>query len=117
MIRTLFTWLTAAAASAALQASPVDSLFLDIPLSAMPELDRSARMDLLDLWESGLEAKVPGTFGDTLHLTAHTDSTLTLQLADAAVWRIDVTPDGRGVWTREIRLPGRKEAVVRREEW
>lgn len=97
--------------------APVDSLFLALPAAEMPELERSARMDLLDLWASGLEAAVPGALGDTLRLTERTDSTLTLTLADAATWRFRVTPGGRLVWEREVRLPGHSRPVTRRKEY
>lgn len=116
MTRTALCLLEAVFAAAALNASPVDSLFLGIPAAEMPELDRSARMDLLDLWDSGIEAKVPGTFGDTLCLTERTDSTLTLRLAEATMWHINIEASGLRVWEREVRLPGRRQAVIWRKE-
>ena len=116
MTRFLLCLLFFATTADTLQAAPVDSLFLGISAAEMPELDRSARMDLLDFWDSGLEARTPGTFGDTICLVSRTDSALTLQLADAAVWRIRLLGPGRGVWEREVRLPGRKEAFIRRKD-
>lgn len=60
------------------------SLFIAAPLQVLPLLDVGARMDLVDLYEAHLEARVSNKLGGQSTLTQLSDSLVNLQLTDVS---------------------------------
>ena len=71
-------------------AQSIDSLFAAMPREALPVLDRSARLDLIDLYNSGLAARVENVFGGQTEMTSKDSSTVKLRTSDAGQWQMAI---------------------------
>lgn len=71
-------------------AQGIDSLFVQAPRSVLPLLDLSARLDLLDLYNNHLTAKVENNCGGQSEMLAKTPSHLLLKTSDAATWELSL---------------------------
>lgn len=74
------------------QAQSLDALFVSAPKSLFPVVDEAARLDLIDLYNHGVEAKVENTFGGQSALTKKTSSYLSLQTTDVSTWELYLLP-------------------------
>ncbi len=81
--------LPCAARAAAL---PIDSLFATLPREALPLLDRTARLDLLDLYDSGLQATAENIYGGQTVMTAKTATHIALRTSESGTWTLDAVP-------------------------
>lgn len=70
------------------QAQPIDSLFAAVPREVLPLLDTTARLDLLDLYNSRLTAKTENSFGGQAELNLKTDDFLELTTSAVGRWQM-----------------------------
>ena len=84
----LFTCLLSTHLSA--QTPSVDALFVQTPREVMPLLDLSARLDLLDLYNNGLPAKVENNCGGQSELKSKTSTSLLLRTSEVGEWQMDL---------------------------
>lgn len=77
-------------------AAIIDSLFLLCPLTELPLLDNSGRMDMLDYYAAQMEAKGTNTMGGTSVMEEKTDSSLTVRLTDVSTWRMEIVRSPKG---------------------
>ena len=89
----------------------IDSLFLLLPMSELPLLDRSARLDMLDYYAASLPARATNALGGESVLTAKTDSTLSIHLTDVSDWHLTVLPDGTLLCTHTLHVASRSDIV------
>ncbi len=76
---------------------PVDSVFARMPLEVLPLLERNPRLDMLDLYNYKIQAKVENVFGGSSVLLAKTDDYLRLRLTEVSHWELKCLPLG-GDW-------------------
>ncbi len=77
-----------------LSALSIDSLFAEVPRSVLPLLDRTARLDLIDLYNGGLEARAENTLGGQAILSHKSSSSILLQLTAVSKWQLKCLPQG-----------------------
>ena len=94
----------------------IDSLFLLLPMSELPLLDHSARLDMLDYYAASLPARATNALGGESVLTAKTDSTLSIHLTDVSDWQLTVLPDGTLLCTHTLHVASRPD-IVRKIEY
>ena len=73
--------------------SHLTAFFIAAPLAIVPMLDRSARMDMIDLFEAGLPACVENRYGGTSRMTTLTDSVLTIELTAVSTLKLTLQSD------------------------
>ena len=71
-----------------LYALEIGSLFINAPRTILPLLDKTSRMDLIDLYDSGLQAKVVNQYGGETVLLKKTKDFLSLQTTKSGKWTI-----------------------------
>lgn len=76
-----------------LSATAMAMLFVNAPMNIIPQLDRSARMDLLDLYEAGMTAKTGNRFGGTCTMTHCSDTAITIHLTDVSTMNLRMVND------------------------
>lgn len=76
----------------AARAQTVDRFFAAAPTEVLPLLDRTARLDLLDLYNSRLPAKAENVLGGQTEMTRKTDSFIELKLTASSSWQLKVLP-------------------------
>lgn len=75
------------------RASPlIDSLFVSAPRDVLPMLDRTARLDLLDLEKSGLKAEVENIYGGRSSILEKSRDELLLRTSEVGEWEMKVLP-------------------------
>ena len=74
------------------QAQSLDTLFVDAPTTLFPVVDKAARLDLIDLYNHGIEAKVENIFGGQSELTKKTPNFLSLRTTDVSIWEMHLLP-------------------------
>lgn len=72
-----------------------DSLFAVVPRGVMPMLDRTARLDLSDLYDGGLPARAENVFGGQAELLVKTADFVSLRTSDVGLWQMKVLPWGQ----------------------
>lgn len=73
----------------------IDTLFAHVPPAVLDLLDQTSRLDLLDLYNHGMEARAENIYGGQSQMTEKTASSLTLRLTDVSTWQLRLLPDGR----------------------
>lgn len=79
--------------STALASTALVSLFFNAPMDLIPLLDRSARMDMVDLYEAGMTAQTGNRFGGVSTMTHCSDSAITLHLTDVSTMNLQLIND------------------------
>lgn len=93
---------------APLRAAPIDTVFADLPDSLMPLLERSDRLDLLDLYNSHMRAEVGNLYGGRSRLEAKSGRYVRLSPSAASTWELVRLPAGAdtlSVVLRTVRTP------------
>ena len=67
-----------------------DALFVQAPREVMPLLDMSARLDLLDLYNNGLPAKVENNCGGQSELLSKTPASICIRTSEVGEWQMDL---------------------------
>lgn len=91
-----------------LPAQGIDTLFARVPRSVLPALDRTARLDLLDLYNGKLTARAENLYGGQVELTDKTADCIRLKTSDAGLWQMKVLTHGMDtlvVCVRTLLLP------------
>lgn len=77
------------------RAQSMDSVLVSVPESELPLLERNPRLDMLDLYNSKMEAKGENIFGGASYLTEKDDNYLRIRLTDVSEWELQrLTLDG-----------------------
>lgn len=70
----------------------IDAYFAKMPQTVLPLLDKTARLDLLDLYNSHLTPKVENVYGGQSALLAKTDDYIHIRCTDASSWQMKLLP-------------------------
>lgn len=92
MKRSLLTLILGSACLSTAFGQSMDSLFVSAPASVVPLVRTNARLDLLDYFRSGMEARVQNDLDGKTTLKALTKDFLALQLSDAVMLEIKRLP-------------------------
>lgn len=76
-----------------LAASTLALLFVSAPMNVIPLLDRSARMDLIDLYEAGMTAQTGNRFGGVSTMSFCSDSVITIHLTETSTMNLQLLND------------------------
>ncbi len=76
----------------AARAFSVADCFKAVPQSVFPLLDRTARLDLIDLYNNHIEAKVQNVYGGQATLHELTDNYLRLDCTEVSSWQLRLLP-------------------------
>ena len=95
-MKLLFTLLAILCCLLPATAQTMDSLFVKAPAEVLPMLDRTARLNMLDYFNSGMEAVAENSLGGRSVLTRKDSSRLSIRTTEASEMEI--------VWLRERRL-------------
>lgn len=79
--------------------------FIAAPISVLPILDVSARLDLIDYFEAGMPAKVENRYAGSTELTALSDSLVALRVTEATTMELRLATDSNIVVKRTYTLP------------
>jgi hypothetical protein len=71
--------------TASLSAQTTKEAFVSLPENLSPDLGPYARMDLIDLYQSGLPAAIPNSFGDTIRMESFTPNALKISSGAASL--------------------------------
>ena len=74
----------------------IDTLFINTPRHIMPLLDQTAKMDLVDLYNGGLQARVVNLFGGETFMLKKTDTFLSLKTTGSGTWTVKLLPYHNG---------------------
>ncbi len=84
----------------------LDSLFVNAPSEVLPTLERGNRLNMLDFYASGMEAKVDGSLGGSFTLLSKNDSVLRMSCSDEYVIEMRWFSDrGRILLLKSVKLP------------
>lgn len=89
------------------------TLFVSAPLSVVPLLDQSTRMDLLDLYEAGMKAQGGNRYGGVSELTALSDSFLCVRLTDVSSLEMHLLDDSIVEMKHRVKVPEREFTTTR----
>lgn len=92
MNRRTFLLVLALCAALYARAFSVADCFKAVPQSVFPLLDRTARLDLVDLFEGGLEAKRQNVYGEQAVLRELTGTYLRLDCTEVSSWQLRLLP-------------------------
>lgn len=70
----------------------IDAYFSKIPQTVLPLLDKTARLDMLDLYNSHLTSRVENLFGGQSVLIAKTDDYINIKCTDSSSWQMKLLP-------------------------
>lgn len=70
------------------QVQTADSMFARVPREVLPVLDRTARLDLLDLYNCGLPAKAENCYGGQSELLRKSADFLLLRTSEVGTWQM-----------------------------
>ena len=70
----------------------IDAYFAKMPQTVLPLLDKTARLDLLDLYNSHLTPKVENVYGGQSALLSKTDDYIQIRCTDASSWQMKLLP-------------------------
>ena len=76
-----------------LAATTLAALFISAPMTVIPLLDRSARMDMIDLYEAGMAAQSGNRYGGVSTMTHCSDSLITVHLTDVSTMTLQLVND------------------------
>lgn len=76
------------------RAEAIDTLFAKVPRRLLPMLDRTSRLDLLDLYNNKLPAKADNIYGGQSQLLQKTSDYLLVKTTDVGTWQMKLLPIG-----------------------
>lgn len=71
------------------EATTADSLFAHMPREVLPLLDKTAKLDLLDLFNSGLKAAAENIYGGQTEMKEKTATHILLRTSESGTWAMD----------------------------
>lgn len=89
-LRFILTSLLALSLPAGAAATPpsIDSLFVAVPATELPLLERNARLDMLDLYNYRMTAKGENVFGGTSVMTKKSANHIAVKLTESSRWEM-----------------------------
>lgn len=88
------------------------SLLVAAPMSVVPLLDHSARLDLIDLHEAGMVAQAGNKFGGVSVLTQANDTMLSIKMTEASTMEMVLNPDSTISVRHTVMLPEGEHTIV-----
>lgn len=80
-------------------------LFIGAPVSVMPLLTMSDRLDMIDLFEAKMPGQVTNRFGGKSEMTALSDTLIAVRMTEATSLELRLLTDSTVEMTRIIKLP------------
>lgn len=74
------------------QAESIDSIFARIPVHVLPMLDRTAKLDMLDLYNSHMKSVVENVYGGQSEMLRKTDTELSINTTSVSSWTMVLLP-------------------------
>lgn len=81
------------------------SLFVAAPVSVLPILDTTTRLDMVDYYEAGMHVPVKNRYGGDSGMLLLTDTLVSVQLTEGSKLEMRLTPDSNVVVKRTYKLP------------
>lgn len=81
------------------------SLFVAAPLTVLPLLDESARLDLIDLYEANMPAQVTNRHGGMTEMTMLSDTLIALRMTEVSTLEMRLMEDSTIELRHCIALP------------
>lgn len=75
-------------------AQGIDALFSSAPKEVLPLLDRTSRLDMLDLYNGGLEAKTENIYGGQSEMLRKTHDYIKVRCSESSFWQMKLLPVG-----------------------
>ena len=75
-------------------AQQAEKYFSVMPQRVLPILDKTARLDLIDLYNSKLTAKAENVYGGQSEMLHKTDDFISIKCTEASSWQMKVLPQG-----------------------
>lgn len=98
----------------ALHVVTLATLFAAAPMQVIPLLNKSSRLDLVDYYEAGMEAKVENRLKGTTSLTHLSDTLIVLQMTPATSMEIRLQNDSTIEITNLYHLPDSEMKSIKR---
>lgn len=92
--------------------SIIFTLFVAAPVSIVPLLDHSARLDLIDLYEAGMVAQAGNKFGGVSVLTEANDTMLSIKMTEVSTMEMMFSPDSTIVVRHAVKLPESEHVIT-----
>lgn len=77
------------------EAANIDSLFADVPASVLSIIDHTSRLDMLDLYNHGMEAKAENIYGGQSQMTYKGRSCLLIRTSEVGTWQMKLLNTGK----------------------
>lgn len=91
IITSLISLLAAGSMPAAAQLTAAGA-FADAPASVFPLVERSARLDMIDYFNHGMDTPTPNVYSGQARITSLTPERLTMEMTEASSYEIDLLP-------------------------
>lgn len=75
-------------------AQGVDALFASAPKEVLPLIDRTSRLDMLDLYNGHLEAKTENIYGGQSEMICKTRDYIKVRCSESSFWQMKLLPAG-----------------------
>lgn len=76
------------------KAQGIDALFVSAPKEVLPLLDRTSRLDMLDLYNGRLEAKTENIYGGQSEMLSKTRDYIKVRCSESSSWQMKLLPVG-----------------------
>lgn len=95
ILRYIATLLIIVYATNGISAQSIADIWTNMPAHIMPNIGKNARLDMIDLYNAGMSAKIPTYTGDTVQLVTLGDTYLNLRTSKASTVQIKLINAGK----------------------
>lgn len=95
ILRYIATLLIIVYATNGISAQSIADIWTNMPVHIMPNIGKNARLDMIDLYNAGMSAKIPTYTGDTVQLVTLGDTYLNLRTSKASTVQIKLINAGK----------------------
>lgn len=95
ILRYIATLLIIVYATNGISAQSIADIWTNMPIHIMPNIGKNARLDMIDLYNAGMSAKIPTYTGDTVQLVTLGDTYLNLRTSKASTVQIKLINAGK----------------------
>lgn len=78
--------------SLSLSAQQVDRLFTSVPSRVLSMLDKTARLDMIDLYNNNMKAVAENVYGGQSVMEEKSDDYISIRLTDVSLWQMKLFP-------------------------
>lgn len=100
--------------SLSLSAQQVDELFASVPSRVLSMLDKTARLDMIDLYNNNMKATAENVYGGQSIMEEKSDDYISIRLTDVSQWQMKLFPlshDTLIVCVHTIASPARSSTI------